>query len=107
MSETYTVPDNPADNATTSRDLPIPPGATAGDWLTDYRGEGARSLEWSKHDAAGIGVAVDGWQFVDGRVARCVSLYDTAGRELTADDARQLGAALLEAADVIDGWVAQ
>ena len=81
MSETYTVPDNPADNATTSRDLPIPPGATAGDWLTDYRGEGARSLEWSKHDAAGIGVAVDGWQFVDGRVERCVSLYDTEGRE--------------------------
>jgi len=70
------------DNTPTLRELlPISPGATAGDWLTDYSGEGARSLEWSKHDAAGIGVAVDGWQFVDGRVERCVSLYDTEGRE--------------------------
>src|SRR4029077_15801187 len=73
------------DNATTWRDLlPIPPGATAGDWLTDCSGKGPRSLECSKHDSAGIGVAIDRWQFVDGRVERCVSLYDTEGRELTA-----------------------
>jgi hypothetical protein len=75
---TTTRDDNATPGAISS---PTAPGATAGDWLTDCSGEGARSLEWSKHDAAGIGVAVDGWQFEDGRVERCVSLYDTEGRE--------------------------
>jgi len=42
--------------------LPVPAGATADDWsdLTDIDGDMARSLTWSRHDAAGVGVAVDG-----------------------------------------------
>ena len=85
-------------------DLPVPAGATAGDWcdLTDIEGGITRSLEWSRHDAAGVGVAVDGWQQADGRIDRCVSLYDTESKELTAAGARQLAAALVEAADALD-----
>ena len=76
-------------DATTWRDLPdlpIPASATAGHWsdLTDIEGGIVRSLEWSRHDAAGVGVAVDGWQQADGRIDRCVSLYDTESTELTA-----------------------
>ncbi len=83
---------------------PLPAGATTdGTWsdLRDVEGDCVRSLEWSRHDAAGIGVAVDGWQHLDGRVESHVSLYD-AEKELTAESARQLAAALLEAADELE-----
>ena len=90
--------------ATNFPDLPIPAGATADDWcdLTDIEGDVTRSLTWSRHDAARVGVAVDGWQYADGRVTRWVSLYDTECKELTAEGARQLAAALLDAADELE-----
>lgn len=88
----------------TTPNLPIPAGATADDWcdLTDIDGDMARALTWTRHDTDKIGVAVDGWQIADGTVIRCVSLYDTQ-KELDADDARRLAAALLNAADELDG----
>jgi hypothetical protein len=84
--------------------IPVPAGATADEWnaITSAIGDTVRSLEWSRHDAAGIGVAVDGWQDSTGQVSRCISLYDTECKELTAEDARQLAAALIEAADELD-----
>lgn len=81
--------------------LPVPPGATADDWSEPVAGEMARSLTWSRHDAAGVGVNVDGLQYNDGQVSRSISLYDT-DKELTSADARALAAALLEAADEYD-----
>jgi hypothetical protein len=89
---------------TTTPNLPVPAGATADDWcdLTDIDGDMARALTWSRHDTDKVGVAVDGWQSADGTVERCVSLYD-ADKELTAADARRLAAALLNAADELDG----
>ncbi len=84
--------------------LPIPAGATADDWLdpvnaTDQVG---RSLTWSSHDAARVGITVDGWQYASGLFDRYVSLYDT-DHKLSAADARQLAAALIQAADALDG----
>jgi hypothetical protein len=89
---------------TTTPNLPIPAGASADDWcdLTDIDGDMARALAWSRHDTDKVGVAVDGWQCADGTVVRGVSLYDTE-KELTAADARRLAAALLNAADELDG----
>jgi hypothetical protein len=89
---------------TTTPNLPVPPGATADDWsdLTDSIDGGvARALTWSRHDTNKIGVAVDGWQHADGTIDRAVSQYD-ADKELTAADARQLAAALLDAADDVE-----
>ena len=87
----------------TTPDLPVPAGATADPWcdLTDIDGDCARALLWTRHDTDKIGVAVDSWQTADGEVTRAVSLYDT-DKELTAADARQLAAALLNAADMLD-----
>ena len=79
-------------------DVPIPPGATADDWcrLTGQPAALIRFLTWSHHDAAGIGVTVDGAQYPDGRVERYVSVYGD-NVTLTAAQARQLAAALLAA----------
>jgi hypothetical protein len=90
------------DHDATTPNLPIPAGATADDWVLDYSGAGCRSLEWSRHDTGKVGVAVDGWQTESGEVTRSVSLYDTEAKELTADDARQLAAKLVEAADALE-----
>src|ERR1700694_1872744 len=83
--------------------LPVPAGATADDWcdLTDIEGDVARSLTWSRHDTDRVGVAVDGWQYADGRIDRSVSLYQR-DTELTAADARALARALIAALDVLD-----
>ena len=85
-------------------DLAVPPGATADDWcdLTGIDGDIARALTWSRHDTDKVGVAVDGWQYADGAITRCISLYDAEDNELTAPDARRLAAALLNAADELD-----
>ena len=89
----------------TPPDLPVPApaGATADDWgyLTGIDNDRARALLWSRHDTDKIGVAVDGWQTAHGDITRGISLYDT-DKELTAADARQLAAALLNAADQLD-----
>jgi hypothetical protein len=89
---------------TTTPNLPVPAGATADDWcdLTDIHGDMARALTWSRHDTDRVGVAVDGWQNIDGTIVRGVSLYDAQDKELTAADARRLAAALLNAADELD-----
>ena len=87
----------------TTPNLPVPPGATADDWceLTTDTSDLIRFLTWSKHDTDKIGVAVDGQQFSDGRVERQVMMYDS-DMPLTAEDARKLAAALLEAAEELD-----
>jgi hypothetical protein len=85
--------------------VPVPAGAAAGDWCddTDFLEDVYRSLVWSRHDAAGIAVAVEGEQYVDGSVVRYVVLrLASADAELTAAGSRQLAAALLDAADSID-----
>jgi hypothetical protein len=84
--------------------LPIPLGADADGWhnLTDRRSGQVRYLSWSSHDAAGVGVGVEGAQYDDGLVERHIGLYDVEAKELGADDARQLAAALIQAADALD-----
>lgn len=93
---TPTTHDNP--------NLPIPAGATAGDWdsFCTVTGLLCRSLDWSKHDTDIVSVSVDGTQFSDGDVSQGVSLYGADGKELTADQARALAAKLIEAADALD-----
>src|SRR5689334_4549520 len=62
-----------------------------------------RRLTWSRHDAAGVIVAVAGAQFADGYVERSVELQaESPDVELTAAAARMLAAALLNAADSFD-----
>jgi hypothetical protein len=88
--------------------LPIPPGAEADEWMipTDFPEDVVRSLIWSKHDTAKVSVGVEGEQYGDGEVCKHIALYskDVHGdlRDLTATDARQLAASLLEAADALD-----
>jgi hypothetical protein len=84
-------------------DLPLPAGAATDGWtsLTEHD-EPMRFLTWSHHDAAGMGICVDGEQHANGTVHRHVSLYGH-DLQLTADQARALAAALVEAADEMDG----
>lgn len=99
---------HPADNAQRWAELPVPEGATADDWSAwadephDFDTDGiGRSVEWSRHDAGGVGVVIDGVQFADGRVSKAISLYDT-DRGLSVSDARDLAAALVTAADELE-----
>lgn len=89
---------------TTIPHLPAPPaGAVAGDWFDIGDPDGHRMLTWSRHDVAQARVAVEGTQYVDGRLERRVTLYsDSCDVELSAAGARQLAAALLDAADALD-----
>jgi hypothetical protein len=63
-------------NTTPSADLPVPAGATADDWcdMADIDDGMARALTWSRYDTDKVGVAVEGWQYADGSVDRCISL---------------------------------
>jgi hypothetical protein len=79
--------------------LPIPPGAVVGDWCD----RSFRPLTWSRHDAAGAVISVDGTQYGDGTIERRITLISaTADSELEASAARQLAAGLLDAADALD-----
>lgn len=83
---------------------PIPAGAVAGEWFefTGVPGDVLRHLTWSRHDAAGVVVTVEGDQAGDGQlISQCISLYERI-EDLSAAGARQLAAALLNAADSLD-----
>jgi hypothetical protein len=85
--------------------LPIPTGAFAGDWnpFTGHPDDLLRFLTWSRHDAAGVVVAVEGAQYADGRVDRYIRLCASSeDLELTPAAARKFAAALLDAADALD-----
>jgi hypothetical protein len=84
--------------------LPKPAGSVAGDWqLFNFPEDTHRVLTWSRHDAAGVVVAVEGTQYADGRIDRAVVVRpESADVELTAANARRLAAALLDAADAMD-----
>jgi hypothetical protein len=86
-------------------DLPIPTDAVPGDWtcLTGHAEDWIRTMTWSRHDAAGAVVAVQGAQYADGRIERYI-YFDDVPDELTAAGARQLAAALLDAADAADAF---
>ncbi|BBZ38741.1 hypothetical protein [Mycobacterium conspicuum] len=90
---------------TSDPNLPIPAGATAGEWdsIDNETGLLVRSLVWSEHDTGRVGVNVDGFQDASGAVTRGVSIYDVPeGDSLTAIEARELAAALVEAANAMD-----
>ena len=87
--------------------VPVPAGAVVGDWenLSEHVEDMDvfRFLTWSRHDAAGVVVAVEGTQYGDGGVDRYIALRPESFRdELTAADARRLAAGLLDAADSLD-----
>lgn len=52
--------------------------------------------------SSGRGVTIFGWQFVDGRIERYVTVSGDSDGLMTSDDARQLAAALMEAAEVME-----
>jgi hypothetical protein len=84
-------------------DVPPPPDAIGEidewmDWDADLY---QRTFESWKHPACEVSVL--GQQFSDGRVERYI-LCDADTNELSAERAREIGAALMAAADEIDGW---
>ena len=84
--------------------LPIPAGATADrDWPSiTSDGVPVRGLVWSEHNTAKVGLSIYGQQYGDdGRWTRAISLFGD-DVELTAGEARELAAKLLEAADAMD-----
>jgi hypothetical protein len=101
-------------SATTTPDVPVPPGARPDDWQDDsplpYRvllGE-CRGINGLHVDV--VNVQVSAIQFSDGRVddgsvhePPYVYLRDNA---LSAAQARELAALLIEAANQVDRWVA-
>lgn len=88
-------------------DVPLPPGARTDDesWCKDLQNGGyGRSLEWATFgERSDINVGIDGWQRTDGSFTRYIGLWGIdEGRALTAAQARQIAALLLQAADAMD-----
>ena len=84
--------------------VPLPAGATSDGWdpVTDD-GNLVRSLEWSTHDSGKIAVSVDGSQDDTGSFTRGISFYGASeGKAMTAVQARELAAALIDAAAELD-----
>lgn len=84
-----------------SLNIPVPAGAIADDWPT-VMPDGAlvRSLVWLDLGA----VEVSGYQYSDdGRIERGVSVYLPEDRHLSAAEARDLAAKLVEAATMLEG----
>lgn len=84
--------------------IPVPEGATADSWdsirVTD--GDAIRTLVWFERDVSpAIGVTVGGWQDEQGDSVRYIGVI-AENAELTAVQARELAAALNEAADVLE-----
>lgn len=84
--------------------VPLPAGATTDGWTSDDPdGTLCRSLEWSSHDTTNVGLSIDGWQRATGEFTCGISLYGVSeGKSIDAVEARQLAAALLNAADELD-----
>jgi len=84
--------------------IPLPHGATADDWPSvDHDGVLVRSLEWGRFDTSKVGVSIDGSQRADGAYTRGISFYGVSeGQPIDSAQARELAAALIEAADELD-----
>lgn len=81
---------------------PVLQGAfEVGEWGRDTPGDWSRWLLWSSHH--GGEVQVDGRQRADGTASGAVTLWTGNGEQLSAVEARQLAAALLDAANAVDG----
>jgi hypothetical protein len=103
------VPPMPTTTTHCSPSVPLPSGvAAAGSWqLNDplpYRVVLGEDRGITDHNVVVHTVAV---QFADGRIEdgriKAATVY--SGRGLTSAQARELAAALLEAADQLDGWI--
>lgn len=88
--------------------IPLPDGATADGWFSirASHGDAIRALEWRAFELNildGAGVLVGGWQDEDEVVTTHVALLtDETSTEMTADQARELAATLVQAADALE-----
>lgn len=87
--------------------IPLPVGVIeSDDWLSITEGDVAiRAVTWSVYASGEYGAAVIGYQYSDdGRVENEISLYgaNAAIDAISADDARRIAWALLEAADALE-----
>ncbi len=97
---------NTSPNTTTADpDVPLPAGATADDWPSvDHDGVLVRSLEWCRYDTDKVGVSIDGSQRATGEYTKGISFYGVSeGQSIDSTQARELAAALIKAADELDG----
>lgn len=90
-------------------DVPVPDGATVDSegWThtQSHPDQWSRSLVWRDYpqNGSGVAVSIDGRQQSDGTYTAQVAAYTGNDRAaLTADQARRLAAALIEAADELD-----
>lgn len=88
-------------------DVPIPPGAEPKyDWAPDFQDGNSwkRLLQWTEYSTGmeSVDVLINGWLKPDGTYTRQVGLYVEDEIEMTAEQARMLAAALLNAADDLD-----
>ena len=67
----------------------------------DWAGHRSRTALWSTWDDGKV--QVDGRQYADGQADAAVSVYADDGEQFDAAQARKLAAALLDAADLLDG----
>lgn len=81
----------------------VPGGASAGQWQPLRIGGWVRELSWRLWQADPVEVAVSGEQLQDGTVNRGVAVHVPEGVLLTAEQARQAAAALVAAADQLQG----
>lgn len=93
------------DPTATDPNVPLLAGATTdGHWNSyDHDGVLTGCLEWARFDTGKIGVGIDGWHRATGEITRGISFYGVPeGEPLTAVQARDLAAALTQAADEPD-----
>src|SRR5271166_6435154 len=98
------VPPMPTTTTHCSPSVPLPTGvAAAGSWQPKdplpYRVVLGEDRGVTDHNMVVHTVAI---QFADGRI-KAATVY--SGRGLSSTQARELAAALLEAADQLDGWI--
>ncbi|MGV7697863.1 hypothetical protein PJM27_19570 [Mycobacterium kansasii] len=86
--------------------IPLPPGATGDEWEENLQRPGySRSLTWASYDGPGGRFSVDigGAQQSDGSYTRHISIWGVPeGEGISSNDAHELGALLIAAADELD-----
>lgn len=87
--------------------VPVPPGATIDpasvEWSEMWPGSGyTRLVRWASFETAQATASIEGLQQPDGSFTRSIVLYNDGDPDLTAAEARQIAATLIEVANVFE-----
>jgi hypothetical protein len=90
---------------TTNADVPVPAGAvTTYEWDDTHTPTPSRYWSGTRRRVGRAEILLDGTQWADGRIDRCLTVYGVnTDQNMPADTARKIAAALMQAANELDG----